>query len=408
MATLYNSTITARRVVIVFLIIGVLIAGLNLISYVPAGNLQSTSTATYYMEAAGGLGGVPVPNISTIQINDSVRPKYSIEGVYTLALPDSLSAYVYKVEKPSRNLTEIQDAKKTALFFGFDSSTFKTDATTTAQACVENVCEWEKSDGSKKLVYDILKKTWKLTTEYTLSSEAKAISQQAFSLDQYRDAAIKAMVQLGFNQFGLEQPFSTVIKADLTLNGEFVPRENGSFALINLQRSFRLADLRDKAEWPKLPSNSPVPNFSAIEGKVYGNSVRRNQIRIIAANGLANFARDSFEFDFTNSMPELLSGIARKSSYWIVRPEEAWTNIQKGEGFLVDLSVEGDSVFLKPQENLAVREFIADAFKTEIGYFEPEEWTGFITPIYIFRGGAILTDGSKANFTYYVDAIKRL
>lgn len=407
MATLYTSAKTARRVVFAFLILGIVIAGLNLISFVPV-TTNTVSTASYYMAPTSGFGRIPAPNVTALQINSSVTPKYSIEGVYTLSVPDSYVSYVYKVEKPARTLTEIQEAKKIAATLGFFDSNFKTDSTTTAQACAQNICEWENSDQSKVLTYNILTKKWELKTDFLSNSDAKAVISGFLDTEQYTDNATRLLNSLGFNQFGMNNSAVKGQLIEINSNNEFLPNSSGRYALIDMQRVLRFSDIRDKDGWPKIASGASHPNFSAIDARVYGSSVRRAQAKIIAGNGLTNFARDVFEFSFTNIAPELTSGAVTRAGYLIIRPSEAWTKIQTGEGILVDLEVQDDTPFLPPQENLSVREFIADAFKTELAYYQPDEWTGYITPIYIFRGGAVLTDGSKANFTYYVDAIKRL
>lgn len=407
MATLYTSAKTARRVVFAFLILGIMVAALNLISYVPA-TTNTVSTASYYMAATAGFGRIPAPNVSALQINSSVTPKYSIEGVYTLSVPDSYVSYVYKVEEPVRTLTEIQEAKKVAATLGFTDSQFKTEATTTAQACAQSICEWETADQSQNLTYNILSKEWELKTDFLSNPDAKSAISGFLDLEQYTDNATRLLNSLGFNQFGMNNSTVKGQLVELNSNNEFSLNSTGRYALIDIQRVLRFSDIRDRDGWPKIASGTAHPNFSAIDARVYGSSVRRAQAKIIAGNGLTNFSRDVFEFSFTNIAPELTSGSVTRAGYLIIRPSEAWTKVQTGEGILVDLEVPGDTPFVSPQQNLAVREFIADAFKTELAYYQSDEWTGYITPIYIFRGGAILTDGSKANFTYYVDAIKRL
>ncbi len=56
---------------------------------------------------------------------------------------------------------------------------------------------------------------------------------------------------------------------------------------------------------------------------------------------------------------------------------------------------------------LEVSRFRATATETELAYFEPNIWEGYVYPIYIFRGKAELVSGKTADFVFYVDAIRR-
>jgi hypothetical protein len=90
-------------------------------------------------------------------------------------------------------------------------------------------------------------------------------------------------------------------------------------------------------------------------------------------------------------------------TYELISPSEAIQKIQDGEGSLAYLvpQATGDSVVgYQPK---TIKKFII--YEITLAYYEPEEESTFLQPIYTVTGDAFLENDEKADFVYYVPAI---
>jgi len=391
-ATLYKTSENARRIVLIAVIgVAVLLAFDTFGKVRENQAVQSTIQVSSYLipdKALGNLNKLTIPALST---NTSIKPTYSLEGVYGI-FPDA--AYVYKTQKPREKLLVFENAQNGIKSLGFNENTYIEKG--------NSVYEWKMASDTKTITFDKINQVWDLNTLYDSNVEAKKKKVLKSNKLDYESAMDKMISTLGFNKYGLGNPSITVEFAKLE-NGIFLKKEDpleADYVLANASRVLRLADLKPKDQRPAVKAGGFEPK--AIEGKVYATDPRYGQVNIVGSNNLTNFAVDLYEMDFTNF--EYLSA---KGIYSIIKPDEAWTLIQQGGGSLVSLIPQGYNYFSEYPKNSGIKKFIADRFQTQLGYWEPEEWSEFIYPIYVFEGRAEMEDGKLANFTYYIDAIKR-
>ncbi len=400
MATLYDASKTGRKVLFGFLIFTLLVLVIETISNAQqAAILTPTNTARYYMNPDRAFGDISRPNIPGISLDSSVTPSYSLESVFTV-LPDV--AYVYKIDKPREKLGSFEAAQTSVNKLGFNPLVYTTD---------NNLFTWETASGTKVIKYDKENLTWSMTTDYTNNIEAKRIKTLNNTIDPYERSALSLIKSLGFDTTGFDTGLVDARFAKYN-NGTFFNNDNpaeADYVVINIFRNLSFADLKPTDELPQTDNKALIPK--PIDAYVYTADPRIGEIHVIASNKLSDYKKDVFELNFTdyeysidsNSADGLLRG-----SYLIITPEEAWTKIQQGQGSLVSLIPQSGNYFGDQPDTVSVRKFVADRSKTLLGYYEPKDWTGYVYPIYIFKGRAEMNDGRQAEFTYYIEAIKRV
>lgn len=141
------------------------------------------------------------------------------------------------------------------------------------------------------------------------------------------------------------------------------------------------------------------------KGNVYKSDPRLGSAHIIVTGEVENLKRDVYELDFTDYEYNENYGI-----YGLLTPQEAWNEVQLGNGALVLIQPQTADYF-SPSAVLNVSRFVASATDVELGYWEPPvtDPNLYAYPIYIFRGRAELA-GNKppAQFVFYVDALRRI
>lgn len=419
MATLYDSAGTARKAVIGFIIFAILIMLWEGISGLF--NRQPISVRpqfSYYKAADLALKNVPPVVIDPIKISDSVKPTYSIDRLsnqLVATFPDT--ALVYKVEQPREKLTTIEDAVETAKKLGFVSECiaeeqyFESDPAADRCTYKEDEYTWVASEGTKTLKFNKTSQEWDLSTDWFNNVDVKTLGPLNTRLDDYINIGAGIINSLRFsNSAALDSPYVEYVAADLNNAGAFFQPERTTqarFVFIEIYRKLLLAQPKERTEIQAITQdktildNIPPPLY----GNVYSEDPRSGQARIIAGNNASKLDKDIFSLKFTD-LEYATRGIT-KGFYPIIDLREAWNKAQSGKGFLVYLLPENGNP-LETYQNLAVRSFIADATKTTLGYYERKEWNGFVSPIFIFKGRAVLEDGRQASFTIFVDALKRL
>lgn len=419
MATLYESAGSARKVVLAFAIFAVLVMAWegisNLFKYEPGG---SSPQFSYYIDADLALKNVPPVVIEPIKINDSSKPTYSIDRIsnqLSASFPDT--AYVYKVEEPREKLTTVEDAVQTADKLGFESECipieqyFESDPKLDRCTYEGDDYTWVASQGTKTLTFNKNTQVWKLQTDYFNNIDVKTLGALNSNLNDYINIGGSIVNNLGFsNGSGLENPYVEYVPADLNNAGAFFKPERDTqarFVFVEVYRNMLLAQPKTKQEIERITEDKAVINAipAPLYGNVYSADPREGAVRLIIGNNGSDYSEDVFSLQFTDF--EYATRGVTKGVYPIINLSEAWTKASSGKGFLVYLLPENGNP-LETYENLAVRSFIADATKTTLGYYERSTWNGYVSPIYIFKGRAVLEDGRQASFTIFVDALKRL
>jgi hypothetical protein len=396
LASLYQSTIRARKILFIILSFFAFVLLYNLYSNLTAKEdlIGEAEANRFFMIADAAFGEVPAPGFNGMTYNSDAQ--FRLNSVHPSTFPDV--SYVYKIEQPREKLLSFENALNTVVKLGFIREGYT--------ELDENTFRWQKDNNSKTLEYNKELQSWKFRTEYYENESALQVKTLYETIERYINTSGNLISSLNFLVFGMEKATIEARFAKLGLDGVFVDSPTATesdYVFMNYFRKLPQADLKPKEILPQVEDETLIP--LPAEGRVYSRDPRFGQIKIIISNRLNDLTRDIFEIDFTDFEYSTI-----KASYFIVTPDEAFDLIQRGNGSLVFVQPQGIN-YLAPglsTGNTEVVEFVLDAKRTELGYFEPAEWTGYVTPIYIFKGSATLKDGRQANVVIYVDAIKRI
>ncbi len=397
MATLFQFSNNARKGVLVVLgIVAVILIIDTYSKFQTTSILNPINQIRFYMKPNNALGAIPKPDMKSINLDSTVKPTYtrqSQHGYY----PDV--AYVYSIEKPREKLDSFENAQNSAQVLGFAPNSFTSKG--------DNNFEWTGSFGTRVLDYNKVSQVWSLKTSYANNLEAKKIKNISTDINTYSSQVISLVSSLGFEIQGMDSNSVDARYAKLSFDGNFVALDKAegsavdTYIILNIKRFVRFADLLPDTELQTLKQQKiTIP--AAKDVYIYTNDPRKGELRFVVSNDFRDFGKDVFEMNFTN-----IVYTSSKGAYQIITADEAWDRAQSGQGALVSLIPQGYNYFGDYPTSVGVSKFIADATKTELGYYEPEAWTGYVYPIFIFKGRAELSDGRQANFTYFVDAIKR-
>ncbi|BCX13914.1 MAG: hypothetical protein KatS3mg085_446 [Candidatus Dojkabacteria bacterium] len=392
--SLYKTTANARKILFAFLVFSLLIVVNDF--YQSLSKTQTdfglNSQRRFYMSTKffDFLDDIPpVPDIPGIprDTNDSLT--YSVEGVFS-EFPDI--SYVYTIEEPAEKLLTFQNAQNIASELGFNSENFSESG--------QSQVVWSKDNGATTLTFDRVLQTWNMKTDLTnnprFNPVQKIVQNRLNNLSLTLLSRIRLNGGKGFNN-GLSE--NIFLKREA--NGDLVEVTDSNQAQLILSNAYRilpLADLKPQSEQPELLPGEVRPR--PVSAKVYTSDPFRGSANFLTKGSEPE--DDIYEFSFINWEYGVDVG-----AYPIITPQEAWNNVQQGQGSLVFIRQQGDSR-IGGRDPLNVRRYVLEADKTEIAFYEPSEWNGFVTPVYIFRGRAELENGRQASFIFYIDALKRL
>lgn len=400
MASLYGSAATSRKILIGFLIF---VAGVTILNIYQALSYKEDpvvidNSQRYYLNSSPIFGIIDEVNFEGIAYN--LDAQFNLNGRHIQEFPDT--SFVYQVEKPRNRVLDLSNIEKIANNLGFTGIYNKSG----------NIVQWLNLDKTKDFTIDLENRIWSLKTKY-LENESALARKVLLESDLGGDDALEIEYEKKVNDilntlglrsaYGFTEPY---VKAEIIkrgIDGFIVDVDEVSeaeYIHIAISRVLPLIELKPRGERPE--GDPPIFPSTA---RVYSDDPREGQIRAIVSNRLRDFTTDLFELDFTDfeyKVPtELTQGV-----YAIITPDEAWSKVQLGEGALEFIRTSGSNYFAN-YSNVDVLRFEAQSEKTKLGFYEPNEWTGFVTPIYVFEGIATMKDGSIAEFIFYVDAIKR-
>jgi hypothetical protein len=395
MASLYSTSQNARKALIGILALFVVIIGWDTInslynSQAPIG----TTARRFYMNPDDRFGVLPDLEIDSISLAEDSNPSFSLRQPTFPTYPDV--AYVYQVQQPVERLTTYEDAISKAAILGFDRMQLLEEG--------RNMI-WRLDDQTKSLIFNRDTFQWTMETDYVNNIEAirnKIVSTQSAN---YTSNALNLLRRFVFDpnsyNFGFRDAQQQVATyANVGPSGLFYEVQNSveaEYVRVDIYRTLPQADLKPTNEQPELLQGEVRP--VATVGNVYREDPRVGILSLIASNNFNDYPRDLFKIDFTDYVYTGNTG-----KYLIISPAEAWTKVQSGDGALVSLVTQDIDRFTD-YPVLNVRRFEADPLQTQLGYFEPREWNGYVIPIYLIKGVATLDNGRLANFTFYVNAI---
>jgi len=393
MATLSQTSLQLRKVILGFLIFaGVLLLIDTASKFLNSPANPFITVGSFYL-APSGFSGVtlPEPVIASKAIAESSNPSFVTEGVFA-TFPDT--ALVYKVERPTQKLNTVENAVQTSTTLGFIGN--GTEAT-------QGILTWQNSSGTRNLSFNIVDHIWSMTTQYFQDVDALQAKTMDASISTYESAGRRLVTTLGFSSESMQSPNVIAKFAKLGTNGLFTNPANSAqadYVVIDVQRNLTISMIKPTSqltEVQKQIKDKPT-NLTA---NVYKEDPRRGSLHVVVSNKAQDFAKDVYEMSFTDFEYTSSYGV-----YSILTPSEAWNEILLGNGSLVLLKEQTADYFADSQV-LEVSRFRATATETELAYFEPNTWEGYVYPIYIFRGRAELVSGKTADFVFYVDAIRR-
>lgn len=394
MATLYQSTSRVRKGLVGFFIVSIIIILWGFISglFNSERLFVDPEAGRYYAIADAGLGPIPAVEIPGITFNSEAR--FEQQSAHTAILPDV--GIVYKIDKPRQKLLSVDRAEVVVERLGFELSNRQ-------EGNDPNELIWTKEEGTRTILYNKVDQLFDLNTNYRQNTQALS-RKTMLSLDTYIQQALTSTRSLNLDSFGFNTPTISATFTTLGVDGIFrdtTEQSNADFVFIDVQRDIPLANLKTVG-LPEIPAGLEDIIVDRT-GVVYSDDPRFGQIHYVTSGEFSDLARDTFELEFI----DFEYNLNETGVYPIITPDEAWVNIQRGQGSLVFIQPQGENYY-GSFDSIEVREFTADFRETELGYWEPNEWTGFVTPIYIFRGTATLNDGRLAEFIFYVDALKRV
>lgn len=396
MASLYTTAGTLRKGLLVALLVAIGITGFDVLTRV-AQNLQSqfVQTPSFYEQPVSTISAA-VPKelikIPSLEIASDSNPAFVIDGAFP-SMPDTLR--LYALERPRQKLDTVDRARATANKLGFPG---------TPNDLSSELIGWSNARDTKALRFNKVSQVWEMRTQYFLDTQALQ-PKTLLETEVAYEAKMSSLVNtLGFvNQSIVDGTFTA--KYSLLGNDALftnpVNRTQANYVTISGYRKLPLARVLPPGARSPLLEGKPVP--PDLNGKVYSIDPRYGSLKMVASDGLLNANTDIYALDFIDYEYNLNNYTVEFS----VNPQQAWSRVQDGDGALTLLKLQGSDYFAASQK-LNVSRFIATANQTELAYWEPATFTGYVYPIYVFRGRAELADGKLADFVFYVDAMRRV
>lgn len=397
MATLTQTVGNIRRVVIVALVAVVLIVIgdllLRLITYEPPVTISDINA---WVGATEALGQIPAPEIPSLEIGADSEPVFAIDGDLPSGPAAPETAFVYSVPRPRETLTTVDEAVSSASALGFFTSYEKSLLANGVSQYI-----WSKNDGVRTLEYQIGTEfeRWTMKTQFNFDANAQLPKSITTDTTFYERVGVGVLSALGFNDSSLTGGEAVATLGKLGADGFLTqPTNPASADYVDLQFYHKL-----QIAEPSNQARTLDEDYDELESVVYREDPREGSLSMIVSDELEDPDIDIYRLDFNRFTYEQDSyGV-----YNVVSPAQAWERIRQGQGSLTLLQVQPYNHFGQNRQ-LSVRQFTADAPATQLAFFEPEEWTGYLYPIYVFEGRVDTIDGKVGRFVFYVDALDRL
>ena len=148
---------------------------------------------------------------------------------------------------------------------------------------------------------------------------------------------------------------------------------------------------------PYLLKSSTV-KYSSNEIQLIGDDLFTPNIYVIVDSDNASIGSGIIAMSYINTNVDT----TQFSTYNIKTASVAWQDIQNGNGALVYLSLENTNPFVSiPNE--AIAKFTVQ--NIYLAYFNGIKSNGYLEPVYVFSGTALLSNGNIAQFAFLDSAI---
>lgn len=365
---------------------------MNIIGGLGGGNNSSESDDfTAYKQADETFGKLTLPAIPSLPISKNSNPSFEVDSDF-VELPYE-AVNVYQIEQPRERFVTQTKAKSIAAKIGFEREPRIEDSLLT----------WRGNDAT--LTYDKITQQISFTNPFARPTGGPGVFSNDLIVTQ--NDAVDLVSDIGLNRPGLNLEPASVEINYLNREGqtftEATSPTTASYVRINVYRTLELASL-------KIDDNGNIPDnildeYDPISARVVTENYQAAPMEIIVAgseDGLLVENMYSLNFTDWNILNE--PGV-----YKVLSPDEAWENVKQGKGSLQEITEFGFDRFETGREaNKDVLSFTAQYLQTEVAYLEPDEWTGYFYPIYIFKGRARLANSpnqDNADFIFYTYAI---
>jgi len=352
----------------------------------PVGNRN-----TAYKPADNAFGPITYPEIPTLTLADGTKATFSISGQFD---PSPNSVNIYKVDIPRETLGNVSTAQQLAQ---------NLNITIDYQTVDQTKLVWQTND-KRLLEYN---KVSKDVRYINLGLKPADIKPEIINTEEI-DRVLNSVVSLfKVTTIPGRSSTKTFLKADNESYLTSTIPEKSDFIREEYFISLEASSLRPQKEGQK--ETQKTTDAQPINGKIYRANSQEGYLSVIVANRDFDNAQSRVTDTVGNirefNLKQFTITAGTVGTYNLKTKEEAWQDVKDGKASLRSLVRQGSDP-LQAYNPLKVKRFIADPQKSELGYFLPEDWTGYIYPIYIFRGTAELDNGVTANFVFYAKAIE--
>ena len=381
MSKLSQTTIKVRKYVIGFLVFSIVVMLFQIIYKYVKNSDTFKPKVDYYASIDNSFGTILYPKIDTLIISDDSTPEFATNGKFP-TFPSSVN--VYQVKKPRETFSSLVKAEDIAKSLGFKTDYHKDG----------NLVIWQE-DGRyfsfDRLTQDMYYKNSKLSGNKDFSSylDARESIDNAFKkiLSQLKIYTNSYRINNQYYLLDEDDSYKLVTSLDLA---NYLRRDYKlQYEIVSIASIYK--DLK-----------KDTGDVKPINGILYTDNLFEGEFYVI-------MAKDALGGDLIENLKEfklriLDVDIDAKGVYKLKPPEVAWEDVKKGRGYLKFLGE--DSELFMDYKQVKVKRFLLDINKIELAYYMPDKWTGYIYPIYIFRGLANIEGGKTVNFVFYANAIE--
>jgi len=404
MATLSETTNGTRKFflgcvgLIIFLIIGNFF-----IKFIQTSNITGPDTNIYGDNYFGDLPEIKIPSLA---LTADSKPQYRLE-TENGRLPEFTNvAYVYKYKTPRQTLTSKEESIELAKTLGFEGDPEETTSTE---------LRWTSNQNSKVLVIDKITKSIKLFTDFTKPNDSRDIKAFTPSTSVYENALKSYAVNVLTPDYKFAKTTSSYLVFDE--NGKLkksISPDRTMVSLVNIYKRFEL-DPHKQLTSDEITQNK-IDQTKLTE--VLGNNPKLNETRGMVGLKVPEqvylLQSNNWEVDYdiekdseVNTLSTLTGFSTKKRGiYEIYNSSEAWDQLQKGNGSLTYLKKTDNDILDFDYVPMNVSAY--EIYSISLKYYESPALQEYLEPIYVFTGGAILKDNTKADFVMYLPAIKRI
>ncbi|MBD3280009.1 hypothetical protein GF389_00610 [Candidatus Dojkabacteria bacterium] len=343
-------------------------------------------TSSPYSYTDESFGAIEYPEITSLAIEEDSKPSFAVLGQFE---DSPTSVNIYQVEKPRETLGSTVKAKDLAETLNFNSSSINQETT----------LKW--SEGGRELVFNKLTQNSSYRNNVLFNSELN--KPEFLDIEEINTLTNSLASSLKFQLSQERRVIEYLTKAGNAVATTDVA-SNADFVRSKYSQNFEIVSLRTSV----VENDSGIGSRAeALDADIYFNDINKSSYMITVSNEERQLASNKEDIDYLVSFEnnELQIDSENVATYPLKSIENAWEEVKDGEASLKYLVKDNENAYSE-YNPMQVSRFIVDPDLSELGFFAPDEWKGYIYPIYVFRGSAELANGQNASFIFYVKAIE--